>query len=318
MKHAIDPGLPPGIPSTHPGTVVTVGTFDGVHRGHWAVLQEVRQWAGRFGMPAVLVTFHPHPLQIVRPDDAPQLLTTPLEKKEILAESPLDYAVFLPFNHVLRSYPPQRFVREILIGRLRMKHLVIGYDHGFGRGRSGDVATLRAIGERMDFSVHVVDALRTNGDAVSSTKIRRALEAGDVERAARGLGRPYSARGPVIRGEGRGKELGFPTANIQIGNSHKLLPKEGVYAVCATLRTGTHRGVLHLGPRPTFKGSPPSVELHIFDFHDDLYGGVVRVDFCARIRDIHHFSSRGDLVAAIRDDCDAAKRLLEGGGTPCR
>lgn len=314
MTRAIDLSIPPGLPPNHRGTVVTVGTFDGVHRGHWEVLEAVREEAGRVDMPAVLVTFHPHPLQIVRPDDAPRLLTTPLEKKEILAESALDYAVFLPFNHVLKGYPPERFVREILIDRLRMRHLVIGYDHGFGRGRSGDVEMLQEIGERLGFGVHVVGALSANGNPISSTKIRSALADGDVERAAGMLGRPYSLRGPVTRGDGRGHELGFPTANIQVGDPHKLLPREGVYAVCASLRNGALQGVLHLGPRPTFQGSPPSVELHLFDFDGDLYGEAVRVDFCARLRDIHHFASQEGLIAAIRDDCDRARELLKAGG----
>lgn len=317
MKRAIDPGLEPGLPPDHGGTVITVGTFDGVHRGHWRVLEELRVAAGRAGMPAVLVTFHPHPLRVVRPDDAPQLLTTPLEKKEILAESALDYAVFLPFTETLRTYPPERFVREVLMERLRMRHLVIGYDHGFGRGRSGDVDTLREIGGRLGFGVDVVDALRTDGDAISSSKIRAALRDGRVEEAARGLGRPYSLRGPVVRGDGRGRALGFPTANIQITDPHKLLPKEGVYAVCGTLRNGTHRGVLHLGPRPTFQGSPPSVEIHLFDFDQDLYGEEIRIDFCARLRDIHRFASSDELVAAIRSDCDRAMDLFETGATAC-
>lgn len=315
MRYAVDPSIPPGFPADHPGTVVTVGMFDGVHRGHWEVLQAVRRRAGQVGMPAVLVTFHPHPLRVVRPDRAPALLTTPLEKKEILAESALDYAVFLPFTHVLEAYSPERFVQEILVGRLRMKQLVIGYDHGFGHGRSGDPETLKEIGARVGFGVHVVEAFRTNGGAISSTGIRHALLAGRVEEAARGLARPYSLRGPVVRGDGRGQELGFPTANVQVGDPDKLLPKEGVYAVCATLRRGAFRGVLHLGPRPTFQGSPPSVELHLFDFDGDLYGETVRVDFCARIRDIHRFASRDELIAAIRADCAQAAALLARG--PC-
>ena len=317
MRYAVDPGLEPGLPPDIDGTVITVGTFDGVHRGHWLVLEALRRRAGQAGMPAVLVTFHPHPLQVVRPDDAPRLLTTPLEKKEILAESALDYAVFLEFTETLRGYPPERFVREILIDRLRMKHLVIGYDHGFGKGRSGDVNTLKGIGTKYGFTVDVVGALTTDGGAISSTKIRNALGEGQVAEAARGLGRPYSIRGPVVRGDGRGRQLGFPTANVKVTDPHKLLPKPGVYAVCATLRGGTFQGVMHLGPRPTFKGSPPSVEIHLFGYDGSLYGEEVRVELCAWLRGIHRFGSKQELVEAIEADCDRALELFEGEETAC-
>lgn len=314
---AIDPRLPAGIPASHPGTVVTVGTFDGVHRGHWEVLGALRARADEERLPAVLVTFHPHPLRVVRPDQAPRLLTTPLEKKEILAESGVDYAVFIPFNDALRGYPPERFVSEILIDRLRMRHLVIGYDHGFGQGRSGDADTLREIGARLGFGVHVIGALRTDGTAISSSRIRTALLEGRVADAAAGLGRPYSLRGPVVRGEGRGSSLGFPTANIHVPDDDKLLPREGVYAVTATLRAGAFRGVLHLGPRPMFHGSPPSIELHILDFDRDIYGEEVRVDFCARLREIHRFATIDALVDAIRVDCDRAVAMFDNGETAC-
>jgi riboflavin kinase / FMN adenylyltransferase len=315
--HAIDQSLPPGFSAAHPGTVVTVGTFDGVHRGHWEVLAAVRERADAEGLPAVLVTFHPHPLRVVRPDHAPRLLTTPVEKKEILAESGLDYAVFLPFNDALRGYPPERFVREILMNRLAMRQLVIGYDHGFGRGRSGDVDTLKEIGADLGFGVHVVGALRTDGDAISSSRIRKALLEGRVADAAEALGRAYSLRGPVVRGDGRGSSLGFPTANIQVTDDDKLLPLEGVYAVTATTRRGGFRGVLHLGPRPMFPGSPPSIELHLFEFSGDLYGEEVRVEFCARLREIHRFATIDALVSAIRDDCAQAARMFDDGTTAC-
>lgn len=314
---AIDRAVPPAFSPDHPGTVVTVGTFDGVHRGHWEVLAAVRERADAEALPAVLVTFHPHPLRVVRPDHAPRLLTTPVEKKEILAESGLDYVVFLPFNEALRGYAPDRFVREILMERLAMRQLVIGYDHGFGRGRSGDSATLRDIGAQLGFRVTVVGALRADGDAVSSSRIRKALLEGRVADAAEGLGRPYSLRGPVVRGEGRGRSLGFPTANIQVTDDDKLLPQEGVYAVVATMRRGAFRGVLHLGPRPMFPGSPPSIELHVLDFDADLYGEELRVDFCARLREIHRFATIDALVAAIRDDCAHAVRLFHEGATAC-
>jgi riboflavin kinase / FMN adenylyltransferase len=316
VSYAVDLTLPPGLPPD-PGTVITVGTFDGVHRGHWEVLAQVRERADLEGLPAVLVTFHPHPLRVVRPDHAPRLLTTPVEKKEILAESGLDYAVFLPFNEALREYSPRRFVEEILMGRLRMRHLVIGYDHGFGHGRSGDADTLRGIGAELGFAVHVVGALRTDGAAISSSRIRQDLLEGRVREAAVALGRPYSIRGPVVRGDGRGRSLGFPTANIQLPEDDKLLPLEGVYVVTATFRGGVFRGVLHLGPRPMFHGSPPSVELHLLDFDGNLYGEEVRVDFCARLRDIHRFASIPELVEAIRQDCEHATRLFADGATAC-
>ncbi len=301
----------PGIPAEPSGSVVTVGTFDGVHRGHWEVLQETRRWAEHDGRRGVLATFHPHPLRVLRPDVAPALLTTPLEKEEILAESGLDYAVFFPFTRGLADFSPERFVRDVLVERLHLRRLVIGYDHGLGKGRSGNVDTLRRIGQRIGFEVHVVPAIHMDGEAISSTRIRRALQAGDVGAAAAGLGRPYSFRGTVVRGDGRGRKLGFATANIEAPGPDKLLPREGVYVVRAYVRGELRDGVLHLGPRPVFQDAPPSIELHLFDFDQELYGEDVRVDFWERLRDIHAFTSVQALVDAIRADCDAAREWLE-------
>ncbi len=302
----------PGIPSLPNGSVVTVGTFDGVHRGHWEVLEETCRWAERDGRRAVLATFHPHPLRVIRPDVAPALLTTPLEKEEILAESGLDYAVFVPFTRALADFSPERFVQDVLVERLHMRRLVIGYDHGLGKGRSGDVGTLRRIGERLGFQVHVVPAVHLDGDAISSTRIRRALQAGDVGAAEAALGRAYSFRGTVVRGHGRGgRLLGFPTANIEAPGPNKLLPREGVYVVRARVRGELRDGVLHLGPRPVFQDAPPSIEVHLFDFDQELYGEEVAVEFRERLRDIHAFASVDALVDAIRADCDAARAWIE-------
>jgi len=302
---------PPGIP-TDGGTVATVGTFDGVHLGHWSVLQEISRRAAATGRRSVLVTFDPHPLRVIRPDHAPLLLTTPIEKKEILAESGLEYAVFLSFTKELSRYEPRRFVEEILIGRLGVEELVIGYDHGFGRDRSGDPDTLRAIGRELGFSVDVVAPVEAEGEAVSSSRIRIALADGDMPAARACLGRPYSVRGIVVRGEGRGRGLGFPTANLRIAERDKLIPPQGIYAVRAVLRSGTYAGALHLGPRPTFKGSPPTIELHVLDFDRDIYGEDVRVDFIRYLREIRPFGTVAALVEQMREDVEVARQAVDG------
>ena len=301
---------PPGIPSDR-GTVVTVGTFDGVHLGHWRVLQEIRARADQAGRRSVLVTFDPHPLRIVRPEEAPKLLTTPVEKKAILAESGLDFVVFISFTEALSRYEPRRFVEEILVGRLRVQELVIGYDHGFGRGRSGDADTMRRIGAELGFDVDVVEPVAVGGRPISSSRIRGALEAGDVVEGAACLGRPYSITGVVERGEGRGRLLGFPTANIRVGDREKLVPPSGVYAVRAGLRAGVLAGALHIGPKPTFPGSPPSIEVHLLEFTGDLYGEEIRLDFLEKVRGVVAFDGSEALVAQIREDVAATRRAVD-------
>ncbi len=302
-----------GLPSQVEGTVVTVGSFDGVHLGHWAVLEEIRRRARRRGLASVLVTFDRHPLTVLRPEAAPGLLTTPDEKKEILTQSGLDYVAFLPFTSALSRYEPAEFVEEVLVRRFRVRELVIGYDHGFGRSRSGDIDLLTRLGRRLGFAVDVVEAVTVGGQPVSSTLIRRKVAEGNVEEAARMLGRPYSFRGPVVHGLGRGRHLGFPTANIPAPVGSKLLPNPGIYAVRASLRTEILRGLLHLGPRPTFAGSPPSVELYLLDFDREIYGEPVRVEFLTRLRDVRPFATPEALVAQMRLDETSAREWFEAG-----
>lgn len=320
MNFAIDPALEPGIPRDGRGAVVTVGTFDGVHRGHRAVLAEIAARARATGRRSVLATFHPHPLRVVRPEAAPPLLSTPAEKKELLAESGLDYAVFIPFTPTLQRYPARRFVDEILVGRLDMTELVIGYDHGFGKGREGDVDTLRELGRELGFAVDVVGPVSAGDEPISSTRIRRALAAGDAAGAARGLGRPYSVRGLVVHGAGKGRQLGFPTANLRLGEPEKMLPLEGVYAVYGWVGGERVPGLVHLGPRPTFQGLPPSLELHLLDWDGDLYGRELRVEFCTRLRGIHAYPSAAALVEQMHRDAAAGRAALAeaGPGSACR
>lgn len=307
-------------PLARSGAVLTVGTFDGVHRGHWELLQRVVQRAREKDKPSVLVTFDPHPLRIVRPDAAPPLLTTPVEKMEILAESGLNYAVFLRFDRTLASYEPDRFIEEILVGRFGLSHLVIGYDHGFGKGRKGDVSTLRAAGERFGFDVEVVGPVEAGSAPISSTRIRRAVAEGDVLAAAEGLGRPYSIRGTVVRGDGRGRELGFPTAN-QYFSDDVALPADGVYAgwftvlgedpIDGDMEPGVaYPAAISVGKNPTFGDKERSVESFILDRDADLYGRVAEVSFVDHVRDMVKFDSVEALLEAIRADVARVREIL--------
>lgn len=298
--------------------VVTVGTFDGVHLGHVALLNALRTAAARIGAPAVAVTFDPHPLQVLRPEQAPGLLTTRSEKLELFAQLGVDRVALLAFDERLAAYPPERFVREILLDRLGARHLVIGYDHGFGRGRSGDADMLRDIGEAAGFGVEVVEPVVEQGTPVSSSRIRQALSEGRLVEAATCLGRPYALRGRVVRGDGRGRQLGFPTANLTLPDPAKLLPLEGIYAVHADIDGIRRDGVLHLGPRPTYPGAGPSIELHLLDFATDLYGADVGLSFCERLRGIERYDDGAALADAIAADCAAARRVLSGPGGACR
>lgn len=315
---AIDPSLPAALPRDGRPAIVTVGTFDGVHRGHWEVLAEIGRRAERTGGRSILVTFHPHPLRIVRPEHAPPLLTTQREKREILAESGLEYVVFVPFTRTLQQYPPRRFVEEVLIGRVGMDELVIGYDHGFGKDREGSVDTLRGIGNEVGFGVDVVEAFHLEGGPVSSSRIRHLLGEGSVAAAAPLLGRPYSLEGIVVRGERKGRELGFPTANIDVGDPEKMLPQEGIYAVHGWAHGQRLPGLLHLGPRPTFAGFAPTVELYLLDWSGDLYGERVRVDFIERIRGIRPFHSVEALIDAMREDERVGRGMLGLPSAPLR
>lgn len=302
-----------GLPRDGRPVVATVGTFDGVHRGHWSVLEEIGARAAARGGRSVLVTFEPHPLRIVRPEAAPKLLTTPGEKKEALAGSRLDYVVFLAFTPELREYSPRRFVTEILVGGLGMGELVVGHDHGFGRGRSGDADTLRDIGAELGFAVDVVEAVRAGSAAVSSSSIRRALAEGGLAGANRGLGRPYPLTGTVVPGDGRGRELGFPTANLSV-HGDKLVPAEGIYACRATVSAGRFMGALHIGPRPTFPGADAAVEVHLLDFDGELYGDEVRLELVERLRPVAAFGSAAELAERMRADVLRAREVLAGGG----
>ncbi len=290
-----------------------MGTFDGVHRGHQEVLREIVRRARAADRASVLVTFEPHPLEIVAPESAPRLLTTPEEKLELWPLFDLDYVHVLPFTPELREMSPERFVDEVLVERLRVGELVIGYDHGFGKDRKGDVETLRHLASELDFTVDVVSAVAVGKDAVSSTGVRRAVECGDLEGAERALGRRYSVLGRVSRGAGRGRELGFPTANLET-DSRKCLPPAGVYAVWAEIEGRTWPAMANLGTRPTFDDDRKVLEVHMLDWAGSaLYGARVIVEFARRLRDVRRFAGPAELAAQLERDRDRTRQILHSG-----
>jgi riboflavin kinase/FMN adenylyltransferase len=294
-------------------TVVTVGTFDGVHRGHHAVLASLVRHATDAALAPLVVSFEPHPLEVLNPPAAPRLLAPGDERTEALATTGISHLAILPFTRMLARYTAEDFVDVVLRPRYRMRRLLIGYDHGFGRGRSGDVETLRALGASRGFAVDVVPpVIGSDGEPISSSSIRRALSSGDLDRAADALGRRYAVTGRVVSGARRGRLLGYPTLNVERPSPRKLLPPTGVYAVIVDTQRGTFGGMMNLGPRPTFGDQDLSLEVHLFEADDEFYGEHVRVEFVTRLRDTKRFPSPGALVAQLaRDERDAWRALTE-------
>lgn len=297
------------------GAVVTVGTFDGVHRGHQAVLAEITRRARGRGGESVVVTFDPHPLAVVNPGAAPPLLTLPAEKRRLLEAAGVSRVETLAFTPELARLEPVAFVRDVLRARWRMDELVLGHDHGFGRGRSGDVDTVRRIAATDGFAVDVVDAVKDDGQPISSTLIRTALAHGDIALARRWLGHPYGALGTVERGAGRGRTIGIPTINLPVPDARKLLPPDGVYAVWVTLPDGTrYGGMMNQGSRPTFGVRERGLEIHLFEFDALVYGVTVWVEWVRWLRDVRAFASREALIEQLAEDRTAARRSLNGEG----
>ena len=311
----VDPLLP--FPGSIAGTVLTVGTFDGVHRGHQDVIARLVDRARTARLPSMLVTFEPHPLEVVNPAVAPLLLTTRVEKLAVLAATGVDLVAILPFTSELSALSAEEFVDRCLLDRLRMRELLIGHDHGFGRGREGDVDTLRTLGAARGFVVEVVPPVRTAaGETISSSRIRRAVATGDLEEAVECLGRRYSVMGPVVPGEARGRTLGFRTVNVEPGSPRKLLPPDGVYAVEVRTARGSFGGMLNLGARPTFGDPRRTIEAHMFDVDADFYGDVVEVAFVDRLRDVVRFDGPEALRTQLAADERAARLALTALGGP--
>lgn len=300
------------------GSVVTIGAYDGVHLGHQAVIAEVRRRAAMQGLASAVVTFDRHPASVVRPESAPRLLTDLDQKLELLASTGVDRCLVVPFDELRSKEPAEDFVREVLVGALGARQVIVGEDFHFGHQRSGNVELLRTMGASLGFEVAGLPLMDPSGqpagsdDRASSTAIRHALVAGDLERAASMLGRDHEVRGVVAHGDERGRELGFPTANVSVPGEI-LLPSDGIYAGWFQRGDGSvHPAALSLGRRPTFyeEAHASLLEAHLLDFEGDLYDEHVRVRFVAWMHDEIKFDSVDALVEQIGRDCDQIRTLL--------
>jgi riboflavin kinase / FMN adenylyltransferase len=297
----------------NPDTVLTVGTFDGVHAGHQVLIQTVVQKASDMGARSVLVTFDPHPRDIINPGSSGiKLLSTLEERSELLADLGLDEMVVIPFDRDFSLLTSEEFVRSIIWEKIGVSDFVIGYDHQFGRNREGTIETVQDLGRELGFQASVVSKQEVGDKTVSSTAIRNAIqEAGNMSLAASFLGRKYILNGTVIHGDKRGKELGFPTANIKPQNPKKIIPKRGVYAVWLRVDDEYYSGMMNIGVRPTFQGDTETLEVHIFDFNENIYGKDVQIQFVERIREEKNFDGLDRLIGQLNTDKEDALNILK-------
>ncbi len=286
---------------------VAIGNFDGIHRGHAALLAELRRQAHALNGPAIALTFDPHPLDLLRPGQAPPLLTTPEDRARLLQEEGADHVLVLRATHELLALRASEFFMQVIQQRLTTRALVEGVNFGFGRGREGDVETLARLCEPAGIRLTVVPPVILDGVEVSSSRVRSFLSAGAVREAATLLGRRYRLHGVVGTGQRRGQKLGFPTANLQ--HLRTLAPADGVYAVYVFHQEAVWPGAAHVGPNPTFGEDARKVEVHLIGFEGDLYGRPLAVDFVERLRDTRPFGGVTELVEQLHRDIEQARRI---------
>jgi len=289
-------------------SIITIGNFDGLHLGHQELIKKIIQRAEETASLSMVVTFRPHPLKILAPEKCPPLISIYEEKIRLLEQLGIDVLVKIPFSLDFAAMEPRDFVKDILCGLLGAKEIFVGYNYRFGKGRKGDIRLLRELGEEFGFVVREIEQVSLNGEVISSTRIRQLLKNGDVGDAAKFLGRPYALCGIVVKGDGRGRGLGFPTANI--ASRHAIIPSNGVYAVKLFVRDKYYNGVVNIGMRPTFDARTLAIEVHIFDFDEDIYGEEITVSFMRKIREEKKFGSAEALINQISADIEIAKEIL--------
>ena len=283
-------------------TVITIGTFDGVHIGHKRILERLLVNSKELGLKSTVLTFFPHPRMVLQKDSEIKLLNTIDEKSMILKNMGLDYLIVHPFTKKFSRLSATEFVRDNLVNGLLMKKIIIGYDHRFGRNRTANISDLRAFGSTLEFEVEEIPAQEIDDISVSSTKIRNALVNGDIQMANAFLGYDYMLTGTVKKGKGLGRQIEFPTANIDIEEAYKLVPKNGVYVVKSGLNDKTVYGMMNIGFNPTFSGTKKTIEVHFFDLNEDLYNQKVQIEIIDRLRDENKFDSVAELKEQLEKD----------------
>ncbi len=298
------------IPAGLRDAAVTIGNFDGVHRGHQRLLKRLREDARRKKLKALVITFDPHPKMILRPELQPFYLITTLEEKiSLLNDTGIDAVVVIPFTLQYAQKTAEEFICQVLWEGLRIQKIVIGHDYTFGKGKEGNEAFLAAFGKKLGFGVGIINAVEVGDTVISSTAIRDAILGGDVKKASALLGRPYNLGGPVVEGKHRGAGLGFPTANIS--PEKVLIPAGGIYAVMIRLEDKRYPGVVNIGVNPTFGEGKLSIEAHILDFRENIYGERLDLLFVDRIREEVKFPGPGELVRQINRDIEQARAILQ-------
>ena len=293
--------------------VLTIGNFDGVHRGHLVLFDRVKKLAGDIRGQSVVMTFEPHPIKVVKPGNGPKLITPVEQKLKLIDAAGIDVILCLPFNREFAAISAHDFVQDLLVKKIGVKEIVVGYDYNFGSGRQGNIDLLRKMGNDLGFNIHVVDPIHLNNTLVSSTSIRNLVQEGNISEAKRLLGRDYQISGVVKTGMGRGgRELGFPTANLTPVD--ELIPKKGVYAVKAYINDVEYNGVCNIGVNPTFGGTSLSIETYILDFSRYIVGEKFTIKFISRLRDEETFKSRDELARQIEKDVARARKVLEING----
>ena len=292
-------------------TAVTIGTFDGLHIGHQHILNVLKEKASRHKCRTFVVTFEPHPRLVLAKGNGIKILTPIEEKIKVFENSGVGNLLIINFTQEFSQQTSVEFIENLIIGKIVAKEIVIGYDHKFGKDRGGDESTFRKIAERYNFDLTVVPAKTINGEIVSSTKIRHALNEGDLEKVYSYLNRNYFFYGKVVKGAGRGKTLGFPTANVKLNDENKLIPKTGVYAVKCLIADETVFGVMNIGVRPTFENlNEPVIEVNLFNFDKEIYGENIEIEFLKRIRDEKKFNSKEELIKQIEKDKNEAMKEI--------